>query len=200
MKINYYPTTAISDGQNGEGFVGHGIQVIRDDLVLAGKVITVQLPVGENGAVLEALLLAEEGDVLVVDARGDCNRAVAGDFVISMMQKVGIAGLIVNGVIRDLEAVRSLDFPVFCKGTTVVAGVKNGGGKVNVPVSLGAVSISPGDYVFADLDGVIVVPKANLVEVLVKTKQKIVSDEKREKEVLRDQASTIAYLQKVTQK
>lgn len=51
----YYPTTAISDGQHGEGFVAGGIRPIREDFTLFGKAITVKLPVGENGAVLEAL-------------------------------------------------------------------------------------------------------------------------------------------------
>lgn len=196
----YYPTTAISDGQHGEGFVAGGIRPIREDVTLFGRALTVQLPVGENGAVLEAIAQAERGDVLVVDARGDMNRAVAGDFVMSMMKAVGIAGLVVDGVIRDVEAARALDFPVFCKGTTAVAGVKNGGGRVQVPVAIGEVAVQPGDYIFGDADGVIVVPQSNIYEVLERTQAKIQSDAEREESVLQTEETVRAYLAKVTSK
>lgn len=196
----YYPTTAISDGQHGEGFVAGDIRPIREDFTLFGKAITVKLPIGENGAVLEAIAQAERGDVLVVDARGDLNRAIAGDFVMSMMKAVGIAGLVVDGVIRDIEAARALDFPVFCKGTTAVAGVKNGGGRVQVPVAIGEVAVQPGDYIFGDADGVIVVPQSNIDEVLERTQAKIQSDTEREASVLQTEETVRAYLAKVTSK
>lgn len=198
--IPYYPTTAISDGQNGNGYVASAIRGIRNDFTLVGRAITVQLPVGENAAVLEAIQKAQPGDVLVVNAKGDRHRAIAGDFVIAMMQKVGIAGLVVDGVIRDLEAVRALNFPVFCRGTTAVAGVKNGGGTVNIPITLGEAVVHPGDYIFADVDGVIVVPQKNFQEVIKKTKAKIASDEKREKKVLVSKVSVLAYLEKTLKK
>lgn len=200
IHTTYFPTTAISDGQNGAGYVGGAIHAIRNDYTLAGRAVTVNLPVGENGAILEAILQAKAGDVLVVNAKGDRNRAIAGDFVIAMMKKVGIAGLVVDGVIRDLQAVRALNFPVFCKGTTAVAGVKNGGGMINVPIAIGNVAVRPGDYIFADVDGVVVVPKENLGEVLGKTKEKIVSDEKREAAVLQSKATVLKYLQQVVKK
>lgn len=93
--------------------------------------------------VLKAIKEASPGDVLVVDAKGESYRAVAGDFVVSLAQKLGIAGIIVDGVIRDLIGVRSLNFPVFSKGTTVAASFKNGAGEINVPISCGGVSITP---------------------------------------------------------
>lgn len=198
--IPYYPTTAISDGQNGNGFVAGAIRAIRSDMTLVGRAVTVQLPIGENGAILEAIQLAKAGDVLVVNAKGDRHRAIAGDFVIAMMQKVGIAGLVVDGVIRDLQAVRALGFPVFCKGTTAVAGVKNGGGVVNVPIVLGEAVVYPGDYIFADVDGVIVVPQNDIISVLEKTKNKIASDEIREKKVLTSKKAVITYLKKAVEK
>ncbi|MBQ0139913.1 MAG: RraA family protein [Kurthia sp.] len=198
--VSYYPTTAISDGQSGNGFAAGAIHPIRSDLTLVGRAVTVQLPIGENGAVLQAIKLAKGGDVLVINAKGDRHRAVAGDFVISMMQKVGIAGLVVDGVIRDIEAVRALKFPVFCKGTSAVAGVKNGGGKVNIPIALGEAVVHPGDYIFGDVDGIMVVPANDIDEVLEKTKRKMASDKAREETVLATKKAVLAYLDKELKK
>lgn len=198
--VPYYPTTAISDAQDGNGFAAGAIHPIRSDLTVAGRALTVQLPVGENKAILQAIQMANLGDVLVVHAKGDRHRAIAGDFVISMMKKVGIAGLVVDGVIRDIEAVRALKFPVFCKGTTAVAGVKNGGGKVNVPIALGEAVVYPGDYIFADVDGVVVVPANDIDAVMEKAKSKMTSDIEREKKVLSSKKAVIAYLEKELKK
>lgn len=195
--IQYIPTSAVSDGQNGRGFVGGGIRAIDANTKLFGKALTVSLPIGENEAVLQALLIAEAGDVLVVDAKGDMNRAIAGDFVVSMMQKVGLAGLVVDGVIRDKEPIKALNFPVFCKGTTVAAGVKNGGGQVNIPIAIGEVVVNPGDYIFGDADGVIVVPSTDMEEVFENAQIKIVSDEGREEKVLQSKATVLNYLQTI---
>lgn len=193
--IEYIPTTAISDGQKGRGFVAGGIVAIDSSYKLFGKALTVSLPVGENEAILEALLIAEAGDVLVVDGKGDINRAIAGDFVVSMMQMVGLAGVVVDGVIRDIESVRALDFPVFCKGATTTAGLKNGGGQVNIPIAIGEVVVNPGDYIFADADGVIVVPSENIIKVLEKARGKIASDRARESKVLQSKETVLNYLQ-----
>lgn len=198
-EFTYKPTTAISDGQNGEGFVAGGIQAISNGFQLFGRAVTVKLPVGENGAVLQAILAAKPGDILVVDAKGDMNRAIAGDFVIQMMQLAGVGGLVVDGVIRDVEAVKNLHFPVFCKGITAVAGVKNGGGKVNTPVAIGGVSVAPGDYIVGDDDGVMVIPQASIEKVMAKTSDKMKRDEERERLVLQSQDTVRDYLKNVTQ-
>ena len=89
---------------------------------------------------------------------------------------------------------------MFCKGTTAVAGVKNGGGRVQVPVAIGEVAVQPGDYIFGDADGVIVVPQSNIDEVLERTQAKIQSDTEREESVLQTEETVRAYLAKVTSK
>ncbi|GEK34435.1 RraA family protein [Kurthia sibirica] len=196
-RYKYTPTTAISDGQNGEGFMLGGIHSIVKGQRLFGPALTVKLPVGENGAIVQAIAQAKPGDVLVVDAKGDMNRAIAGDFVIRMMQLVGIAGLVVDGVIRDLTTVQELAWPVFCKGTTAVAGVKKGGGIINTTVALGGVAVTPGDYIMADDDGVVVIPQQSIGEVMTRANAKISSDEQREHTVLQSRESVIAYLKKM---
>ncbi|BDH59896.1 diguanylate cyclase [Lysinibacillus sp. PLM2] len=195
------PTTAISDATGGHTNVDASIKPLSDHFKIAGRVVTVRLPDGENGAVLEAISKAEKGDILAIDAKGNRNRAVAGDFVISLAKGLGIQGIVVDGVIRDIAAIRELDFPVFALGTTVAAGNKHGGGAVGVPVSIGGVAIHPGDFVIGDIDGVIVVPQADLEKVVECAEAKLAKDLAREKEALGEgEASIRAYLEKVLMK
>lgn len=195
------PTTAISDATGGHTNIAGGIKPLADHFKIAGRAVTVRLPDGENGAVLEAIRAAQPGDILVIDAKGNTNRAVAGDFVISLAKGIGVQGFVVDGVIRDIAAIRELDFPVFSLGTTVAAGNKHGGGKVNVPVAIGGVPVQPGDYIIGDVDGVIVVPQEDAEKIADGAEAKIVKDEAREQEALSNgKESIIAYLDKVLAK
>lgn len=195
------PTTAISDATGGHTNIDARIKPLSDHFKLAGRAVTVRLPDGENGAVLEAISKAQKGDILVIDAKGNTNRAVAGDFVVSLAKGVGIQGFVVNGVIRDIAAIRALNFPVFSLGTTVAAGNKHGGGVVNVPISVGGVTVQPGDYIIGDVDGVIVVPQGDEERIADAAEAKIAKDEAREKEALANgEESVRAYLAKVLSK
>lgn len=192
------PTTAISDATGGHTNVSASIKPLADHYKIAGRALTVRLPDGENGAVLEAISKAKKGDILVVDAKGNTNRAIAGDFVMQLAQGVGVQGFVVDGVIRDLAAAREIDFPVFALGTTVAAGNKNGGGVVGVPVSIGGVVVKTGDIIVGDIDGVVVVPAEDAERIAEGAEAKLLKDEAREKEALHNgEVSIRAYLEKV---
>ena len=115
------PTTAISDVLNGLNNLDSAIKPLKEDYRFAGPALTVQLPINDNRAVLEAIGAATPGDVLVVDSKGDTYRAIAGDFVVGLMKTMGIRALVVDGVIRDIIAIKELNFPVFSRGTTVAS-------------------------------------------------------------------------------
>lgn len=201
VSFQYLPTTAISDATGGHTNVRSDIKPLADHFKVAGRAVTVRLPDGENGAVLEAIRAANEGDILVIDAKGNTNRAVAGDFVISLAKGIGVQGFVVDGVIRDIAAIRELNFPVFSLGTTVAAGNKNGGGQVNVPIAIGGVTVHPGDYIIGDVDGVIVVPQQDAEKIAVAAEAKLEKDEKRAQEAhVNGKESIIAYLDKVLAK
>ncbi len=123
------PTTAISDAMEGLNNLESAIKPLKEEFRLAGRALTVQMPVGDNSAVLKAIGEAKAGDIIVVDSKGDTYRAIAGDFVVGMMQTMEIGGLVVDGVIRDLEAIKEMNFPVFSKGTTVASSGKAGVGR-----------------------------------------------------------------------
>ncbi|MEV5113236.1 RraA family protein [Peribacillus frigoritolerans] len=173
------PTTAISDAMEGLSNLDSAIKPLKEEFRMAGRALTVKIPVGDNSAVLKAIGEAKPGDIIVVDSKGDTYRAIAGDFVVGMMQTMEIGGLVVDGVIRDLEAIKELNFPVFSKGTTVASSGKAGVGETNVPISCGGVTVYPGDIIIGDIDGVVVVPKDKGEEILVKAKDKIMKDEQR---------------------
>lgn len=201
VSFQHLPTTAISDATGGHTNVRSDIKPLADHFKVAGRAVTVRLPDGENGAVLEAIRAANEGDILVIDAKGNTNRAVAGDFVISLAKGIGVQGFVVDGVIRDIAAIRELNFPVFSLGTTVAAGNKNGGGQVNVPIAIGGVTVHPGDYIIGDVDGVVVVPQQDAEKIAIAAEAKLEKDEKRTQEAhANGKESIIAYLDKVLAK
>jgi regulator of RNase E activity RraA len=174
------PTTCISDAMDGLNNLHPAIQPLKENYKIAGRAYTVKVPIGENLSVLKAIREANPGDILVVDAKGDQYRAIAGDFVIGMAQTLGIGGLVVDGVIRDIVGVKALNFPVFSRGTTVAASGKAGVGEVNVPISCGGVPVNPGDIIVGDADGVVVIPQAMEQRILASSIEKMKKDELRE--------------------
>lgn len=194
------PTTAISDVLKGMNNLSPAIKPLNDAYHIAGPAFTIRTAVGDNLAVLQAIKAAKPGDILVVDAKGDTYRAIAGDFVVSMMQTMGIGGLVVDGAIRDVVDIKKLGFPVFVKGTTVASGGKNGPGEINVPISCGGASVNPGDIIVGDVNGVVVVPSDKAAEVLEGAKAKIASDEEREAKIAGNKEAIIAYIDKMISK
>lgn len=174
------PTTAISDVLKGMNNLDPAIKPLKEEYHIAGEAFTVELAVGDNLHLLKALKEAKPGNILVVDVKGDTYRAIAGDFVVGMMQTLELGGLVVDGVIRDIIDIKKLNFPVFSKGTTVASGSKNGPGATNIPISCGGASVQPGDIVVGDVDGVVIVPRDEAATVLQKAQEKEAADEKRE--------------------
>ena len=191
------PTTCISDGLKGRNHMNTSIKPLKESYQAAGRALTVKMVPGDNKIVLKAIRAARPGDVLVIDAKGDTHRAIAGDFVLGMMQTMGLHAVVVDGAIRDVKDAKELDFPIFCKDTTIAAGDKHGAGELNVPISCGGVVVHPGDIVACDADGVIVVPEDMAEEVLEKAIEKERKDEERENRVGKKRENVIAHLDKV---
>ncbi|MFJ7745196.1 RraA family protein [Peribacillus sp. NPDC097295] len=194
------PTTAISDAMEGMNNLDSDIKPLREEFRFAGRALTVQLPVGDNSAVLKAISVAHPGDILVVDSKGDTYRAIAGDFVIGMMKTMNIGALVVDGVIRDLEAVKELNFPVFSRGTTVASSGKAGLGKINLPISCGGVTVNPGDLITGDADGVVVIPQSRCEEIIEKAKDKLLKDEQRAQKYAGNPEAILKYIEMMTSK
>jgi regulator of RNase E activity RraA len=193
-KFQEIPTTCISDCMQGLNNLDSGIKPLKEEYRVAGRAFTVKMPVGDNLVFLKAIKEAKPGDILVVDAKGDTYRAIAGDFMVGIVKTLGIRGIITDGVIRDITGIKQLDFPVFCKGTTVAASGKAGNGELNVPISCGGATIQPGDIIVGDADGVVVIPQAIEQEILEKSLEKLEADRKREEKVSGNKEEIIKYL------
>lgn len=122
---------------------------------LLGTAFTVRVPPGDNLMVHKALLLARPGDVIVVDAGGDGTNAIIGEIMSTYAAKRHLAGIVIDGAIRDSAAIGKSGFPVYAKGVTHRGPFKNGPGEINGPVSIGGMVVSPGDIVVGDEDGLV---------------------------------------------
>ena len=139
----------------------------HEDLRILGPAVTVKCFPGDNLMVHKSLDLANPGDVLVIDASSSMMTAVIGDLVSTKARHRGIAGVVVDGLVRDLDGILALgDFPVFARGTTPLGPLHRGPGEVNYPVSVGGIVVNPGDVIVGDADGVVVVPQGSAESML----------------------------------
>ncbi|HET7101398.1 MAG TPA: RraA family protein [Terriglobia bacterium] len=134
---------------------------------LCGSACTVHVFPGDNLMVHKALDIARPNEIVVIDAHGTRGmNAVLGDIVCTKAKHRGIAGFIVDGLVRDMPGIEDLDFPVFARGTTPVGPLHRGPGEINCPISCGGVVVNPGDVVVADVSGIVVVPREWAEEIL----------------------------------
>lgn len=124
---------------------------------IAGPAFTVRCPPGDNLMLHAAIHRAAPGDVIVVQS-GDLDHALAGGNVCAVAHRRGVAGFVLDGVIRDVAEARELGFPVFARGAIPIPGAKNAALPLNEPIDCGGVRVSAGDVVVADEEGIVVVP------------------------------------------
>lgn len=126
---------------------------------MVGTAVTVRVRRGDNLAIHRAFEYCRPGDVLVVDGGGDVTQALLGEIMSMYAESIGVAGLVLDGAIRDVAAIREKDFPVFARGVTHKGPYKAGPGEINVPVSIDGLVIHPGDIVVGDDDGLVAFPQ-----------------------------------------
>jgi len=142
---------------------------------LAGPAYPVACPAGDNLMLHVAIHRAPAGAVIVC-AAGDSNWAMAGGNVCAYAQQRGIAGFVVDGVIRDLAETRERRFPVFARGVIPIPGVRKTAGLIDVPVVCGGVTVAPGDVVVADEEGIVVLPRGQAEAILARATERAEKD------------------------
>lgn len=146
---------------------------------LLGTAFTVKVPEGDNLMFHVAMDMAKPGDVIVIDAGGDTRRAIFGELMASYCRLRGIKGIIVDGSVRDVDAISKMEgFGVYARGITPDGPYKNGPGEINTPVNCGGRVVYPGDIVLGDEDGVIFVRPAEAEELLDKVRKLHENEEK----------------------
>jgi regulator of RNase E activity RraA len=156
-----FDTPAISDRMNRLYTMSPGIRnLTAENLKLFGPACTVKVYPGDNLMVHKALDVAQPGDVIVVDTSASTMTAVLGDLVSTKARHRGFAGFVVDGLVRDLPAIRRLgDFPVFARGVTPTGPLHRGPGEINYPICAGGIVVEPGDIIVGDAIGVVVIPQ-----------------------------------------
>jgi regulator of RNase E activity RraA len=167
-----FPTPTISDLMNRLYTMHTAIKPVTTHATrIVGPACTVRCYPGDNLMVHKSLDVAQPGDVVVVDTSASPMTAVLGDLISTKARHRGIAGFVVDGLIRDLPDVDALeDFPVFARGVTPIGPLHRGPGEINHAIAAGGIVVYPGDVIVGDPNGVVVVPRAS-VETLLRRLQ-----------------------------
>jgi len=174
-----FPSSILADVAGRRGALCSRIAPLAPTMRLAGPALTIDVRPGDNLMIHAAIALAKPGDVLVIDGKGDESCALMGEIMVSQCMALGIAGIVVYGAVRDTEAIRALGFPMYAIGANPNGPSKLVPGRINWPVSVGGVTVQPGDLVVADGDGVVVVETAKVPTVLELAKKKLADEAAR---------------------
>lgn len=153
------PSSIVSDAMNRANAMRATIKSLRPGVRCVGTAVTVQSMVGCNLMSHQAIYLAKPGDVLVIDGRGHVDTSIWGFVQTRACQIQGLAGVVIDGSVRDSAEIRECGYPVFCAGASPLGPHKGWGDSINLPIQCGGVRVAPGDIVVADDDGVVVVPQ-----------------------------------------
>lgn len=168
-KLQQIPVSALSDTMHRNiGSTGLRPYHRPIDRTMAGTAVTARSRGGDNLTYLRALDFCRPGDVLVVDAGGDLSNAVVGGILTFYAATIGLAGVVIDGAIRDVAQIRERDFPVYARGVTHRGPYKDGPGEINVTVSIGGMPVNPGDVVVGDQDGLLAIPQDGIEELIDK--------------------------------
>jgi 4-hydroxy-4-methyl-2-oxoglutarate aldolase len=160
------PTGWAVDAQGRRGAPDPGIRRLVGSGRISGPALTVRSAARDNLAPYAALRFARPGDILVI-ATGDWQGgSVVGDILAGMAKNAGIAAIVTDGLVRDIEGLRAVGLPVFARGLSPNSPAKSGPGSVGLPIALGGEAVDAGDIVIADEDGVVIVPQAHAAAVL----------------------------------
>lgn len=146
---------------------------------MIGTAFTVKVPDGDNAFIHKALDLAEPGDILVIDGNGCTTRSLMGEIMFTYAKNRGIAGIVMDGAIRDHDALAEIDLPVYAKAITPQGPYKNGPGEINTPVSCGGKVVFPGDILIGDPDGICIVRPEDAPFIIEEVRKKYEGEQKK---------------------
>lgn len=146
-----------------EGFMVPSIQAIVPKTRIWGPALTVRLPGTDGSALIEALSIARQGDVIVIDRCGDLRHACFGAIMATAAKNRGVAGVIIDGFVTDLDALLAIGLPIWCRGRSPIT-TRNRGmtGHVGGIVNCGGSMVGPDDIILADENGVVVLDPATV--------------------------------------
>ncbi|MBQ0958559.1 RraA family protein [Ideonella sp. 4Y11] len=174
-----YPSSILADVAGRRGALHGRIAPLAPGMRFAGPAVTVELRPGDNLMIHAALAVVKPGDVIVVDGKGDLSSALMGEIMSQQAMALGVAAVVIDGAVRDSEAIRALGFPMFAAGLNPNGPTKAIAGRLNHPVSVGGVTVHPGDLVVGDADGVTVIERAKAAALLPLAGEKVAAETRR---------------------
>jgi RraA family protein len=176
-------TPHLSDSMERLYAGGAHLRPMHNGAKMCGPAFTVRTSPGDNLLVHKAIDTADPGDVIVVDAGGVNDNAIIGELMSARAEQRGVGGMVIWGAIRDSKELREGNFPVYASGVTHRGPYKNGPGEINVTVTIGGMTVNPGDIIVGDADGLIAVPQDQAEAVLASAKAILAKEEKSMKDI-----------------
>ena len=161
------PAANIGDCMNRRACLHARIKPMNS-LPLLGTAVTVKTAPGDNLLVYQAIEMASPGDIIMIDAQGEVSNAIIGELMIAWAKQRGIAGIVVDGAVRDAEAIKAMEISVYAAGVTPNGPFKNGPGEINGPITCGGIIVRAGDIIVGDADGIVVIEPKEAPELLKK--------------------------------
>jgi RraA family protein len=177
-RFSAVPVANISDSMSRMSAGGARLRPLHRGGVMAGPALTVKTRPGDNLMIHAALDIAAPGDVIVVDGGGDLTNALIGELMISFAITRKLAGIVINGAVRDSGWIRAHDFPIFAAGVSHRGPYKDGPGEINVPIAIDGMVIESGDLVIGDDDGLLCVPYGDAEKIYADASAKHAREEK----------------------
>jgi 4-hydroxy-4-methyl-2-oxoglutarate aldolase len=174
-----FPSSIFADVAGRRGALHGRISPLAPTMAFAGPALTVDVRPGDNLMIHAALALAQPGDVIVIDGKGDLTSALMGEIMCHQAAALGVAAVVIDGAVRDAESIRAMGYPMFAAGLNPNGPTKSVSGRVNHPISIGGVTVRPGDLVVGDCDGVTVIEREKAAALLPLAAQKVASETKR---------------------
>ena len=173
-------TATVHEAMGRRGALPSAIKPVAQAMKVCGPAFTVDSPPMDNLLLHQAIYAASPGDVLVVRVADHYEAGYWGEIMGVAAQARGLAGLVIDGGVRDSLELTAMKFPTFSHGICIRGTLKHGGGALNKPLAVGGIVIEPGDIVLGDADGVVVVPRAEGPLILEKSIQRV----EREKTIM----------------
>lgn len=158
------------------GLLDPGISPIQQGSTVSGPAVTVLCPPGDNMMIHAAVEVVRQGDILIVGTKEPSIHGMFGDLLATSLQAKGCVGLVLDASVRDVQELRKMGFPVWSRAIHAQGTVKMSAGSVNLPISIGGVTVQPGDVVVADDDGVMIVPRDEAASVAEVAEQRLAKE------------------------
>lgn len=196
LKI-YSPSCVVADAQERYGVMRSYLRPLTPETRFVGPALTVRLEPGNQVDCLDALSVAQAGDVIVVDACGETETSIWGGLMARLCKMKGVVGAVVDGAIRDIDEIKDLGFHIFSKAIVPRSTHSPFSGRlepieVNVPIQCGGVLVRPGDLILGDEIGVVVIPLERSAQTLKKAQDQALKEEKTREKIL--QGKTVEEL------